>query len=243
MDLLKQIDALQKEIDSLRPLKKAELEQLRDYFKIGLTYSSNAIEGNTLTESETKVVIEDGLTVHGKPLKDHYEAIGHAKAFDYLFELVKKEEIGEGDIKQLHYLLYQKIDDQQAGKYRKQRVFLSGSRYPLPDPKKVPGLMNEMCSNFSKWKKSNHPVAYAAVIHKELEFIHPFVDGNGRVGRLIMNLALLQAGYVVTIIPPVRRPDYISLLEKAHTDDKPFIEFIAECVLETQKDYLRLLNG
>jgi Fic family protein len=81
------------------------------------------------------------------------------------------------------------------------------------------------------------------MVHKELEFIHPFVDGNGRVGRLLINLVLLQAGYVVTVIPPVRRPEYISLLEKAHTDDRPFIEFIAECVLETQKDYLRLLNG
>ncbi|MCK5146298.1 Fic family protein [bacterium] len=243
--LLKEIDGLQKQINEKRPLEPKSLEMLRNYFKIGLTWSSNALEGNTLTESETKVVIEDGLTIGGRSLKDHYEAIGHAEAFDFLYNIVGNKIIIEKDIKKLHQLFYYRIDKTNAGAYRKLKVFISGTKFVPPAPEKVPELMQTFAKKIPEIQKEYHPIEFAALIHKEIVDIHPFVDGNGRTARLLMNLALLQAGYVVTIIPPIRRADYIASIVKSQVnpkDDTSFKRLIAEMVLESQKDYLRMLK-
>lgn len=240
--LFKEIDRLQVEIKALRPLKERELRQLKEYFRIGLTYSSNALEGNSLTESETKVVIEEGITIGGKPLRDHLEAVGHSKAFDYIYALAKEKAISEADIKKLHRLFYIKIDEHNAGRYRKEKVFITGSKYPLPAPEAVPMLMKGFVENLDTERSIFHPVHFAAKAHKDFVMIHPFVDGNGRVGRLLMNLILLQEGYCIAIIPPVLRAEYIRNIEKAREDDRDFIRFIAEVMKETQKDYLRLLS-
>jgi Fic family protein len=200
------------------------------------------LEGNSLTESETKVVLEDGLTVGGKPLRDHLEAVGHSKAYDFMYELVSSTSITEADIKKLHCLFYQNIDEVSAGNYRKQRVFISGSNYPMPEPENVPELMAECIVQMNQMKSTLHPVEFAAKFHKEFVYIHPFIDGNGRVARLLMNLVLLQSGYPIAIIPPILRSEYIASLEKAHIKEEVFIQFIAERVIEAQKDYLRLLN-
>ncbi len=122
---LTQIDALQKQIESFRPLSSSALAQIKEYFRVGLTYSSNALEGNTLTETETKVVLEDGLTIAGKPLKDHYEASGHSEAFDAIYNLAKKKTFSEKDILQIHRLFYYRIDKQNAGHYRKVPVIIT----------------------------------------------------------------------------------------------------------------------
>lgn len=244
-NIFSQIDELQKQINKHRPLNKGELKQLKEYFRIGCTYSSNALEGNSLTESETKIVIEDGITIGGKPLKDHYEAMGHSEAYDLLFEIAKKKTIAEGDINKLHHAFYYRIDEPNAGKYRKIRVFISGTEYIPPQPAKVPALMKAFAKRIPAMRKKSHPVEFAALLHKELVAIHPYVDGNGRTARLLMNLALVQRGYVVTIIPPILRREYISSIIKgqvAPKDDKPFIDLVARSVLETQKDYLRLLK-
>lgn len=238
--LLKEIDALQKEINSHRPLDPRLLKQIREYYKIGLTYSSNAIEGNTLTESETKIILEEGITIGGKPLKDHFEVVGHAEAFEFLHALVQKKRIEEKDLKHLHKLIYFRIDEENAGKYRKIQAVITGSKYPLPKPRELTSLMKKFYPRINKYKKENHPVVAAALVHKEFVFIHPFIDGNGRTARLLMNLCLLQEKYILAIIPPVVRRDYIDALEKAHVNDTDFIEFIARMVRETQKDYLRL---
>lgn len=219
-----------------------EIKELKQYFRIGLTYSSNALEGNSLTESETKVVLEDGLTVGGKPLRDYLEAVGHSKAYDFMYELILSDSITEADIKKLHALFYQTIDEANAGIYRMQRVFISGSSYPMPEPEKVPELMTDFIIQVNQMKSNLHPVEFAAKFHKEFVYIHPFIDGNGRVARLLMNLALLQSGYPIAIIPPILRSEYIASLEKAHVKEEVFIQFIAERVIEAQKDYLRLLN-
>jgi Fic family protein len=240
--ILTEIDNLNNEIKKIRPLSKNELKQIKEYFRIGLTYSSNALEGNSLTESETKVVLEDGITIGGKPLKDHFEAVGHSNAFDFMYELSKKSIITEGNIKKIHKLFYLKIDDSNAGIYRKEKVIITGSKYNVPTPEEIPKLMTEFINKLPILKKSYHPVEFAAKLHKEFVFIHPFIDGNGRVGRLLMNLVLLQAGYPIAISPPILRSNYINLLEKAHKNEIHFIKFIAECVIETQKDYLRLLK-
>lgn len=243
--LLNKIDDLQNQINNKRPLEPQSLKMLREYFKIGLTYSSNAIEGNTLTESETKIVIEDGITIGGKPLKDHYEAIGHSEAFDFLYEIAKEKKITEKDIKRLHHLFYYRIDEDNSGEYRKIKVFISGTEFVPPAPELVANKMKEFADKIPMLRKQNHPVEFAALLHKEFVAIHPFVDGNGRTARLLMNLALLQEGYVVTIIPPIRRVDYINSIIKGQvppTTDKPFLELIAEMVFESQKDYIRMVG-
>jgi len=243
VEILSEIDKLQEEINSFRPLPPNTLKQLKEYYRVGLTYTSNALEGNSLTETETKVILEDGITIGGKPIKDYYEALGHSDAYDYIYKLAKKDVVFTTDnIKELHKLFYHRIDEAKAGKYRKEKVFISGSKYTLPSPEKVPSFMYELMATKLAFMTKLHPVEYSAIMHKELVFIHPFVDGNGRVARLLMNLILLQKGYCLAIIPPILRRDYINALEKAHTDDKDFKKFIAERVRETQKDYLRLLR-
>lgn len=241
-ETLQKIDELQKKIDELRPLSRESVLSLKQYYKIGLTWSSNAIEGNTLTESETKVVIEDGLTIGGKSLVEHLEAQGHAKAFDHMYELVTKREITEEDILQLHRLFYVQIDEMGAGRYRKEQVYISGSKYPLPKPQEVPGQMKELIAKIAKNRKELHPVLAAARAHLDFVFIHPFIDGNGRVGRLLLNLVLLQEGCNIALISPVNRAKYIASIEAARKDENDYLEFIGRSVIETQKDYLRMLG-
>mgnify|MGYP001202677129 CR=1 FL=1 len=229
-------------IDAYRPLPPETLKSLRDYYRIGLTYSSNALEGNSLTEAETKIVIEDGLTVDGKPLHDVYEAVGHAKAYDHIYNLVKSAHIAEADILKLHEMFYQQIDRENAGRYRTVRVFISGSHHRLPSPEQIPRLMADFVAWFNDNENKRPLVEFAARVHQKFVFIHPFVDGNGRVSRLLMNLALLRAGYTISIIPPILRGEYIAALEKAHTDVVPFIEFIKGRVAETQRELLHLFG-
>ncbi|MHC1759912.1 MAG: Fic family protein [Negativicutes bacterium] len=240
--MFEKIDQNKVRIDALRPMQGRLLQQIRDYYKIGLTFSSNALEGNSLTETETKILLEDGLTVGGKPIRDYYEATGHAKAYDYICTLLQGEAIGEAQFKTIHRLFYSLIDEAQAGQYRQEKVIISGSKYPVPSPEVVDAKMKEFFSWLSVQEKRLHPVEFAAKAHKEFVFIHPFVDGNGRVARLLMNLCLLRHGYTPAIIPPVLRGEYIALLEKAHEEDATFVKFIAERVEETQKDLLRLLK-
>jgi Fic family protein len=242
----KEIDQLIKQIDKFRPFKKEMLDQIKEYNRIGLTYSSNALEGNSLTETETKIVLEDGLTIGGKPLKDHYEAMGHSEAYTQLYNFVKTQKITEKDILELHRLFYYRIDTKNAGVYRKVKVIITGTEFIPPFPSEVPKLMKKLVLNIPKMKKKYHPVELAALIHKEFVTIHPFIDGNGRAARLLMNLVLLQAGYVITIIPPILRYDYISTLRQSQTSEKnstQFVNFITNMVYESMKDYIRLLKA
>ena len=135
--MFEKIDQNKARIDALRPMQGNLLKQIRDYYKIGLTWSSNALEGNSLTETETKVLLEDGLTVGGKPIRDYYEATGHAKAYDYIYTLMQGEEIGEAQLKNIHRLFYFLIDEAQAGQYRQERVIISGSKYPVSPPEQI----------------------------------------------------------------------------------------------------------
>lgn len=242
-DLLTRIEANKERIDAYRPMQEPLLSELRAYYRIGLTWSSNALEGNSLTESETKVVLEDGLTVAGKPLREYYEATGHAKAYDAMWTLIDAAKpIREDDIRRLHELFYSQVDVEVAGAYRLQRVFITGSHFTPTVPEKIPGEMAEFAAWLEEAEKIIHPVELAAQAHKRFVFIHPFVDGNGRVARLLMNLCLLRHGYTLAVIPPVLRVEYIQLLEKAHTNDADFVVFIMDRVLETQKDILRMLS-
>lgn len=242
MNLFDKIDERKVMIDRMRPFEGQLLSQLKDYYRIGLTYSSNALEGNTLTESETKVLLEDGLTVGGKPLRDTFEALGHAKAYDFMFSLLGRQTITESDVLTMHKLFYSDIESETAGVYRNVPVFITGSKYSVSKVEQIPDSMAELIEWANGQRDKYHAVEFAALLHKRFVFIHPFKDGNGRLARLLMNAALIQSGYVPAVIPPILRFDYIALLEKAHQDDKPFTEFIGERVLETEKEIMRLLN-
>ena len=225
-------------------MEQDRVQNLRDYFRIGLTYSSNAIKGNTLTESETKVVLENGTPKSGKLLKDHLDAIGHAKAFDYLWTLSRTSDKTEQDIKKLHELCFQPRTGDQAGSFLATNVLITGSAHndELPGHEDIPHVMNRFVTELPEIKKSLHPVEYAAEIHHKLVMIHPFEDGNGRVARLLMNHALLRAGYPPVIVPPAFKHEYIQTLESGWNKPEAFVNYIAELELQAQREYIKLLR-
>lgn len=215
-DVLKRLTEKKQKLDSYRPLSSALVNNLAEWFKVELTYTSNAIEGNTLTRKETALVVEEGLTVSGKTLKEHLEAINHADAMDFIQELVgkKRGDIQERDVLEIHALILKKIDDENAGRYRNVVVRIKGADVILPNPLKVPELMDE----FFVWlrgKNTDHPAVIAADAHLKLVSIHPFVDGNGRTARLLLNLLLMQTGYPPALVRKEDRDVYINSIEKA----------------------------
>ena len=240
--IFQKIDLYKAAIDKLRPFEGDLLKEIKAYYRVGLTWSSNALEGNTLTESETKVLLEDGLTIGGKPLRDTFEALGHAQAYDLMFSLLRSRQITKADTLNMHRLFYKDIDAAAARRYRDRQVFITGSRYPVCIPDQIGGEMEALFTWAVTERDKYHPVEFASQLHKRFVFIHPFIDGNGRLSRLLMNSALIQDGYMPAIIPPVLRQEYINLLERAHEDDRPFVEFIAELVLESEKEIMRLLH-
>lgn len=200
-------------LDSYRPLSSDLVKNLEAWFKIELTYTSNAIEGNTLSRAETALVIEKGLTVEGKTLQEHLEATNHAEAIGWIAQLVRltRSEITQRHLLDLHHLILRKIDDVNAGRYRTVPVRIAGSAVTLPNAAKIPSLM----AGFIDWlhtAKKNELVV-AAEAHFRLVSIHPFVDGNGRTARLLMNLLLMQAGYPPAIIRKEDRKWYITSIE------------------------------
>ena len=193
--IFSQIDRKKAELDGRRPLTEGELERLNEEFTVEYTYNSNAIEGNTLTLRETDLVLR-GLTIDKKPLKDHIEAVGHKEAFDYVRELVKeKAPLTESIIKQIHYLvLADKKDDR--GVYRRVPVRIMGARHEPVQPYLIEPKMEQLLQGYAA--NEEHIVTKLARFHIEFEGIHPFIDGNGRTGRLLVNLELMKAGY-----PPI----------------------------------------
>lgn len=235
------------ELDKYRPLPPELITNLEDWFKVELTYTSNAIEGNTLTRQETALVVEKGLTVKGKSLHEHFEAHNHAQALGYIKTLVEKpsDRLSEQDILQIHFHILQSIDTHNAGIYRRIPVRISGSTVVLPNHVKVPTLMSEFILNVFKTKKDIHPVELAISAHYELVTIHPFVDGNGRTARLLMNLVLMQNGYPPAIIKIRERERYINSLQKAQLGGsrEDFDKLIAKAVERSLDIYLKAVKG
>ena len=237
-----EVDRLKKELDSKRPIPKATLKSLKETINLEWTYNSNGIEGNTLTLRETQIVLE-GITVGGKSIKEHLEAINHEKAILYLDELVKdKQPITEWNIKNIHQLILKEIDNENAGRYRKENVTIKGATHIPPDYIKIPELMEKLILNYETWNKY-HPIIQAALLHGELVKIHPFVDGNGRTSRLIMNLDLMNHGYNPVIIKKEDRLEYYEALDKAHTTENytDFVKLINKLEIEMLNKYLELL--
>lgn len=244
-DKLQLLTTKKQKLDTFRPLPKELVQNLDEWFAIELTYTSNAIEGNTLTRAETALVVEKGLTVQGKTLKEHLEATNHVEALDYVKTLIakKRQDITEQDILDINRLILNKIESEGAGRYRTQHARLTHTDVVLPNPVKIPNLMKE----FIDWLGSNnqdHIIKIGADAHCKLVSIHPFPDGNGRTSRLLMNLILMQEGYPPVIIRKEDRLAYINSLEKAQKggslDD--FYNLIFEAVDRSLDIYLEALE-
>lgn len=234
------IDTLKAELDRRRPLTQGELERLREEFLVEYTYHSNAIEGNTLTLQETALVLE-GITIDKKPLKDHLEAVGHRDAFLYVQELVQNHvPFSERIIKQVHTLVLMDRPDDR-GIYRRIPVRIMGAYHTPPDPILVPEQMEQLVVEFRSNKKL-HPVERASLFHLKFEGIHPFVDGNGRTGRLILNLMLMQAGYPPVNVKYSDRKRYYEAFDTYYRDNNldGMIGIVTSLLEERLIQYLNL---
>ncbi len=213
--ILASLEEKKQRFDSYRPFQADIATNLSEWFKIELTYTSNAIEGNTLSRAETSLIVEKGITVEGKTLEEHMEAINHAHAFDWVMKknIGSKQDVTESAVLELHKIILHRIDDSHAGRYRTIPVRIAGSTVILPNAMKVPDLMEK----FISWLHESriHPLTLAVDAHFQLVSIHPFVDGNGRTARLLMNLLCMQVGYPPIIIRKEDRSNYITSIEKA----------------------------
>jgi Fic family protein len=241
---LNNLSRLKAELDQLRPMDNAKIQDALD---IEYTYESNRIEGNTLTLQETQMVIEKGLTISGKSLNEHLEAINHKEAIDFIKDIVKNEsELTESTLKQIHSIVLKSIDKANAGVYRTVPVMISGSTFLPPQPYLLNKLMEDYFHFYQENKTKLHPVVLAAEMHERLVTIHPFIDGNGRTSRLIMNFILLQHGYPIANIQGdyESRMKYYSALEKAQVneDKSEFISLIADVVKKSLERYLSILK-
>lgn len=245
MDFIK-ISQKKESLDRQRPLPPALVRNLEEWFLIELTYTSNALEGNTLSRRETAAVVEKGLTVGGKTLVEHLEATNHAKALKAILRLAQTptDQLRAVDVLHLHETVLRGIDDANAGHYRTIPVRISGSPVILPNSVKVPDLMDGLIA----WIGSGvdiHPLELAAEAHYQLVTIHPFVDGNGRAARLLMNLILMQNGYPPAIIRTRDRMKYIGGLEQAQLGgSKDAYNQVIEAAVDRSLDiYLKAAGG
>lgn len=241
--ILNEVDRKKTIIQRLRPFEEPMVNQIREFYKVDNVWASEAIEGNSLTLGETKVLLEDGITASGKPIKDVLRTCGHGEAYDYMFSLLKNRTVTIEDIKFMHKLLLQKEDEKKAGVYKKYDNFISGSQYTTIPAGEVENEMRKLQKWMQECEESIHPVVYAAELHRKLVYIHPFADGNGRTARLTMNAKLIQNGYLPCPVAPVNRLDYINSLEtgrNGNTED--FIRLVAEIENETLKDFGRYMN-
>ena len=241
LPLFSRIDALKEQLDKRRSLTAGELQLLRDEFLIEYTYNSNAIEGNTLTLQETALVLE-GVTIDRKPLKDHLEAVGHKDAFLYVQDLVKnKVPFSEAIIKQIHALVLMDRPEDR-GIYRRIPVRILGAYHTPPEPFLVAEMVEKLVKESANQKL--HPIEAAALFHLKFEGVHPFVDGNGRTGRLILNLFLMQSGYPPINVKFTDRKRYYEAFDSYYRDQDAgvMVRMIAEYVEQRLLDFLRIVE-
>lgn len=244
--LLAEADRLKKEVKKLQPLSATQLSKLNEYLNIGYTYESNRIEGNTLTLQETALVVSKGITISGKSMREHLEAINHAEALHYVYDAAAgKTSVSEKLVKEMHFLILKSIDRENAGAYRKSNVRIAGSRHTPVEHFEVPAEMGKLMQYYSRQKGLLHPVILAADMHWMLAGIHPFIDGNGRTSRLLMNLILLNTGYTIANLKgdANNKLEYYNALEEGHTtmNSMPFRILVAKTVVEGLKEYLSLI--
>ena len=241
--LYRRIQEKKKVLDSLRPLDKLQLRRLKEEFLVEYIYNSTAIEGNTLTQNETRLVLQEGITIGGKSLREHLDVTNQREAIGWIEQFVhKKMKIRAGDILTLHRITLKGISDYWAGKYKTSQNRIAGSKLKTAPPYKVAGEMDHLVHALNKNPERYTTIELAAFAHHELARIHPFVDGNGRVARLLCNLVLMSGGYPPITIRTRERKKYFDCLEQAHFGDlKAFVRFIALRVEEALITYLNAL--
>lgn len=242
---LEEVDKLKKEWKKNKPVKGVQLTKMREHFDVSYTYESNRIEGNTLSLQETFLVVNDGLTISGKPLNEHLEAINHSEAIHFINELVEdKIELNAHRLKELHHLILKGIDRKNAGVYRNVDVRIGGSKHLPPAPVMLDKLMDDYFIYYQRQKSHVHPILLAAEMHERLVSIHPFIDGNGRTSRLVMNMILLQHGYTTTIFKGSYedRMEYYKALEAVQVDNDPipFYSLTLKMVKQSLEEHLSL---
>lgn len=245
--ILDSITILKQELDKHRPLNFTQLQKINEAINLEYTYDSNRIEGNTLTLQETALVVQKGITVSGKNLTEHLEAINHYEAIEFIQKIVsEKTELSERILKDIHALILRGIDRDNAGKYRNVNVKIAGSRFSPADHIKVIAEMENYFAWYNMNKNNLHPVILSAEMHERLVTIHPFIDGNGRTARLIMNLILLQHGYPIANITGSNenRLKYYNALEKCQTEKncEDFHIMVCETVEFSLREYLKLVG-
>lgn len=244
-NIFEEINQKKIKLDQLRPLSEETVKSLRESILLEWTYNSNAIEGNTLTLLETKVVLE-GITIGGKSLREHLEVVNHKEAILYLEDVIKNEEpFTEWQMKNIHHLVLKGINDKYAGNYRDQQVMISGAEHIPPAPFLLKEKMNEFIEWYNTEAQNLHPVERSAMVHVIFVGIHPFIDGNGRTSRLLLNLELMKNGYPPIVIKNSNRLEYYSALDKAHTtgDNSNFISLVAKEVEGMLDRYISLCNN
>lgn len=245
--MLKEVDVLKEQLSALRPLPEEALKKIQDALDIEYTYESNRIEGNTLTLQETALVVNEGVTISGKSMREHLEAINHTEAISYIKDIAKQDiEISERTIKEIHALILHGIDRENAGRYRTVPVMVSGSTHIPPQPYLIEKQMEDFILRFKQMEKEKvHPVLIAAYLHDELVRVHPFIDGNGRTSRLLMNLYLLRNGYVIITLKGSNdaKVSYYMALEKSHTEHLPedFQKLVVEAEIAALQKYLSIM--
>ena len=243
--ILKRLSDSLVELNRHRPLKPSLLEKLREQFTVEMTYHSNAIEGNRLTLKETLLVLREGVTIKGKNLQEHLEAKNHEEAMNFLFEVVgskKRLTLSHHLIRQLHQLVVKDTEAKMAGIYRTTDVQILGSQHRPPPGYQVQEKMAEFLEWLTSMKSKCNPVEYAALAHHRFVAIHPFEDGNGRTGRLLMNLLLMRKGYPIAIIQKNDRAKYYKALDDADNEDlHSIVRIVAQAVERTLSIYLKAI--
>ncbi|MDR1153205.1 MAG: Fic family protein [Bacteroidales bacterium] len=246
--LLQQIDTLKIRLQHARPLHNDALNKIKSAFEMEYTFESNRIEGNTLTLQETALIVSEGVTIGGKSMREHLEAINHAQAIEYIKEIATADmDITERTVKEIHALILHGINREQAGRYRNMPVMIVGSRHTPPQPYLIASQMEQFIRDYNSLQnKGMHPVLIAAFLHDELVKIHPFIDGNGRTSRLLMNLHLLSKGYTITTLKGDNeaKQAYYTSLEQSHVDNDrwPFHLLVANAVKQSLEKYLQIIG-
>jgi Fic family protein len=245
---LEYIDRLKKELDSHRPLSRELAMGLKQLFNVDFTYNSTAIEGNTFSFQETKILLLEGITIGGKSMREHLEIINHKEAIDDIEELSHKktEELRRTDIFNIHSIILRGIDSKNAGKYRDVPVYVNlkdGTRHIFCDPLRIADEMDVFFDRLFSSKKE-HPVITAAEAHTRFVSIHPFIDGNGRTARLIMNLILLQNGYTPVVIQNKERINYLDAMEswQQNNNKEKFYKIVTGYEKESLEKYLETIK-
>jgi Fic family protein len=229
-------------ISNLKPANADLMDNISDWFKLELTYSNNALSGNNLSRMETIMVLEKAIAIGGKLLREHFEVLNHATAYDYIMSLIKKTNFDENNLLETHRLLLKNIDDEHAGKFRLIPQVIVGSATILPDPVKIPKLIADFVNNLNS---ENDTLSKALKVHYALVTIHPFLDGNGKVARLLMNLLLMQGGYPPAIIRPKDRLKYLKSLELAQTGGslEPFTDILLDAIERSLNIFIKAVKG